>query len=95
MKRYKQVLDEVLMISAKPKAEVDNTHRKKSKTNFPRKLLIKKYIPTDLGQKKKNMPKENLCRYKKTQPFNKNYEVNDKSRLEIKHDFFNLNMIHE
>ena len=68
---------------------------KKSKKIFPRKLLIKKYIPTDLGQKKKNMPKENLCRYKKTQPFKKNYEVNDKSRLEIKHDFFNLNMIHE
>ena len=41
------------------------------------------------------MAKENLCRYKKTQPFKKNYEVNDKSRLEIKHDFFNLNMIHE
>ena len=27
---------------------------------FPRKLLIKKYIPTDFGQK--NMPKEDLCR---------------------------------
>ena len=25
----------------------------------------------------------------------KNYEVNDKSRLEIKHDFFNLNMTRE
>ena len=68
---------------------------KKSKKSFPRKLLIKKNIPTDFGQKKKNMPKENLCRYQKSQPFKKNYEVNDKSRLEIKHDFFNLNMIHE
>ena len=27
MKRDKQLLDEVFMISAKPKAEVDNTHR--------------------------------------------------------------------
>ena len=24
-----------------------------------------------------------------------NYEVNDKSRLDIKRDFFNLNMTHE
>ena len=27
MKRDKQLLDEVFMMSAKPKAEVDNTHR--------------------------------------------------------------------
>ena len=39
---------------------------KKSKKIFARKLLIKKYIPTDFGQKKKNMPMEDLCRYKKT-----------------------------
>ena len=68
---------------------------KKIEKNFPQEIINKKKYSYGFWPKEKNMPKENLCRYKKSQPFKKNYEVNDKSRLEIKHDFFNLNMIHE
>ena len=49
----------------------------------PRKLLIKIYIPTDFGQKKYAQRGSVQVRLLQI-----NYEVNDKSRLEIERDFF-------
>ena len=53
-------------------------------------LLIKKCIPTDFCQKEYSPGGSVQVRLLQI-----NYEVNDKSRLEIKRDFFNLNMTHE
>ena len=55
----------------------------KVKKHFPRKLLIKKHIPTDVGQKKYAQGGFVWVRLLQI-----NNEVNDKSRLEIKRDFF-------
>ena len=60
---------------------------KVQKIFFRRKLLIKKYIPTDFGQKIYAQGGSVQVRLLQI-----NYEVIDKSRLEIKRDFFNLNM---
>ena len=60
---------------------------------FPQEIINEKmYIPTDFGPKK-ICPREICSGIKRL--FTKNYEVNDKSRLEIKHVFFNLIMTHE
>ena len=61
--------------------------QKSKKFFFCGKLLIKKYIPTDLGQKLYAQGGSVQVRLLQI-----NYEVIDKSRLEIKRDFFNLNM---
>ena len=50
---------------------------------IPRKLLIKIYIATDFG-KKKYVQRESV----QVRLLQINYEVNDKSRLERKRDFF-------
>ena len=59
-----------------------------------KKIINKKNIFLRILAKRKKICPRRICAGVK-RLFKKNYEVNDKSRLEIKHDFFNLNMIHE
>ena len=49
------------------------------------------YIPTDFGQKNIYAQGGSV----QVRLLEINYEVIDKSRLEIKHDFFKINMTHE
>ena len=67
---------------------------KKIKKNFRQEIINKKIYSYGFWPKEKKICPWRICAGIK-RLFKKNYEVNDKSRLEIKHDFFNLSMIHE